>query len=197
MRPPSAPSSRSGLKPRTTACGCGPASIIGHRCRPDAVPGRRTTASASSGPAPCTWPVIAPLVVAADVTGRDVLDDLHRGGPRRRDPVAEAVEPAGSSVLYAPLMFSEYQGWDTVVQVQNTSGHINAKVKVYFLDRSGDIITTLVAWICPFGSQTYFLPVFTTCRATGSAVCASKASSGFPQAIQRGSCPALPAWRCC
>jgi hypothetical protein len=34
-----------------------------------------------------------------------------------------------------------------------------AKVKVYFLDRSGDVITTLVDWICPRGSQTFFLPV--------------------------------------
>jgi hypothetical protein len=34
-----------------------------------------------------------------------------------------------------------------------------AKVKVYFLDRGGDIITTLVDWVCPRGSQTFFLPV--------------------------------------
>jgi hypothetical protein len=32
-------------------------------------------------------------------------------------------------------------------------------VKVYFLDRSGGVITTLVDWICPRGSQTFFLPV--------------------------------------
>ncbi len=32
-------------------------------------------------------------------------------------------------------------------------------MKVYFLDRSGDVITTLVDWICPRGSQTFFLPV--------------------------------------
>ena len=39
------------------------------------------------------------------------------------------------------------------------SGVTAAKVKVYFLDRSGDIITTLVDWVCPRGSQTFFLPV--------------------------------------
>jgi len=43
--------------------------------------------------------------------------------------------------------------------VQNLSPVVNAKVKVYFLDRSGDVITTLVDWICPRGSQTFFLPV--------------------------------------
>jgi hypothetical protein len=43
--------------------------------------------------------------------------------------------------------------------VQNLSAVTAAKVKVYFLDRSGDIITTLADWICPRGSQTFFLPV--------------------------------------
>ncbi|MCB0215682.1 MAG: DUF11 domain-containing protein [Chloroflexi bacterium] len=64
----------------------------------------------------------------------------------------------GNQVNFAPLIYSEYQGWDTAIQVQNLSGTTNAKVKVYFLDKSGDIITTLVDWICPRGSQTYFLP---------------------------------------
>ena len=66
---------------------------------------------------------------------------------------------AGSQVNYAPLIYSEYQGWDTALTVQNLDPVVAAKVKVYFMDRSGDIITTLVDWICPRGSQTYFLPV--------------------------------------
>jgi len=65
----------------------------------------------------------------------------------------------GSQVNYAPLTYSEYQGWDAAIQVQNLSAVYAAKVKVYFLDRSGDIVTTLVDWICPRGSQSYFLPV--------------------------------------
>jgi len=71
----------------------------------------------------------------------------------------DAIFSQGSQVAFGPLMYSEYQGWDTGVQVQNLSAVVNAKVKVYFLDRSGDIITTLVDWICPRGSQTFFLPV--------------------------------------
>jgi len=66
---------------------------------------------------------------------------------------------AGSQVNYAPLIYSEYQGWDSALTVQNLDPVVVAKVKVYFLDRGGDIITTLVDWICPRGSQTYFLPV--------------------------------------
>jgi uncharacterized repeat protein (TIGR01451 family) len=68
----------------------------------------------------------------------------------------------GNQVNFAPLIYSEYQGWDTAIQVQNLSGTSNAKVKVYFLDKSGDVITTLVDWICPRGSQTYFLPAIAT-----------------------------------
>jgi hypothetical protein len=64
----------------------------------------------------------------------------------------------GSVVAYGPLIYSEYQGWDTGIQVQNLTPTTAAKVKVYFYDRSGDIITTLVDWVCPRGSQNFYLP---------------------------------------
>ncbi len=65
----------------------------------------------------------------------------------------------GNQVSFLPLTYSEYQGWDSAIQVQNMSAVVAAKVKVYFLDRGGDIVTTLVDWICPRGTQTFFLPV--------------------------------------
>jgi hypothetical protein len=68
----------------------------------------------------------------------------------------------GSAVAYGPLVYSEYQGWDTGIQVQNLSTTVAAKVKVYFFDRSGDIVTTLVDWVCPRGSQTFYLPAIAT-----------------------------------
>jgi hypothetical protein len=64
----------------------------------------------------------------------------------------------GSVVAYGPLIYSEYQGWDTGIQVQNLTATTAAKVKVYFYDRSGDIVTTLVDWVCPRGSQNFYLP---------------------------------------
>ena len=54
-------------------------------------------------------------------------------------------------------IYSEYQGWDTAVIVQNLSRTQAAKVKVYFLDKSGDVITTLVDWVCPRGAQSFYL----------------------------------------
>jgi len=102
-----------------------------------------------------------PLGIAVDIVGRDVLM-TYAGEPSEInytfDP-EKSITRSGNQVAFGPLIFSEYQGWDAGVQVQNMSAVAAAKVKVYFLDRSGDIITTLVDWICPRGSQTYFLPV--------------------------------------
>ncbi len=104
-----------------------------------------------------------PLAVTVDTAGRDTLTTYEGVLPPvvRADPVRPGDSPSStySRVAYGPLFYSEYQGWDTGVQVMNLSQVHNAKVKVYFYDRSGDIITTLVDWVCPRGSQTFFLPV--------------------------------------
>jgi uncharacterized repeat protein (TIGR01451 family) len=65
----------------------------------------------------------------------------------------------GDQVVFAPLVYNQMQGWDTAIQVQNHSAVTAAKVKVYFLDNGGGILETIVDWICPRGSQSYFLPV--------------------------------------
>jgi len=101
-----------------------------------------------------------PLSIVVDLIGRDVLMS-YTGNPSELKYTFEGA-PAfttGSQVAYGPLTYSEYQGWDTLIQVQNLSQVVNAKVKVYFLDRSGGVITTLIDWICPGGSQGYYLPV--------------------------------------
>jgi len=102
-----------------------------------------------------------PMGVAVDIIGRDTLM-TYVGEPAEInytfDP-NEAYYSPGNQVAFGPLIYSEYQGWDTGIQVMNLSPVVAAKAKVYFLDRSGDIITTLVDWICPRGSQTFFLPV--------------------------------------
>jgi uncharacterized repeat protein (TIGR01451 family) len=99
--------------------------------------------------------------VAVDLYGRDVLM-TYVGEPAPFDyaVLGGATSPStGERIAYGPLIYSEYQGWDTGVQVMNLHQTVNAKVKVYFMDRSGDVITTLVDWICPRGSQTFFLPI--------------------------------------
>jgi len=102
-----------------------------------------------------------PLGVAVDIVGRDMLM-TYVAEPQELnfafDP-DKAYATGGDRVAYGPLIYSEYQGWDSGLQVQNLNPVTAAKVKVYFLDRSGDVITTLVDWICPRGSQTFFLPV--------------------------------------
>ncbi|MBK6767957.1 MAG: SBBP repeat-containing protein [Ardenticatenales bacterium] len=99
--------------------------------------------------------------IAVDIIGGDVLM-TYVGEPGEInytfDPNKSTTRD-GNQVAFAPLTYSEYQGWDAGIQVQNLSAVFAAKVKIYFLDRGGDIITTLVDWVCPRGSQTFFLPV--------------------------------------
>ncbi len=105
-----------------------------------------------------------PMGIAVDIVGRDILMTYVAEPSEINytfDPT-NALFTAGNQLGFAPLVYSEYQGWDSAIQVQNLSGVVAAKVKVYFLDRSGGIITTLVDWVCPRGSQTFFLPVMAT-----------------------------------
>lgn len=94
-----------------------------------------------------------PLGLVVDQQGNDMLL-TSRGVPA--DSVS-AEFTAGSLVNFAPLLYREYNGWLTQIHVQNLSSTVNAKVKVYFLDEGGDIIQTVLDWICPRGSQTYEL----------------------------------------
>ncbi len=101
-----------------------------------------------------------PLAIAVDNVGNDVLM-TYTGVPSELNYVhqGEPLFTTGSGVAFGPLIYSEYQGWDTAVVVQNLSRVTAAKVKVYFLDRSGGIITTVADWVCAAGSQTFYLPV--------------------------------------
>ena len=67
------------------------------------------------------------------------------------------VHTMGHLFNFAPLIYREYNGWNAGIVVQNLSSVYNALVKVYFIDNSGDIIDTIVDWICPRGSQTFYL----------------------------------------
>ncbi|RME47234.1 MAG: hypothetical protein D6791_06340 [Chloroflexi bacterium] len=103
-----------------------------------------------------------PMAITIDQIGRDALM-TYNGAPSQIDYTFQNRDDAlftpGSQINYGPLIYREFNGWQTGVQVQNLSSVVNAKVKVYFIDNSGDIITTLVDWVCPRGSQTFFLPV--------------------------------------
>ncbi|MFQ5858308.1 MAG: hypothetical protein ACE5LU_22115, partial [Anaerolineae bacterium] len=94
-----------------------------------------------------------PAGVVVDHIGQDVL--MTDNGL----PAQNAIFESGSEVLFGPLIYREFQGWETSIAVQNLSGTRTAAVKVYFNDASGNIITTLVDYICPRGTQTFFLPV--------------------------------------
>ncbi len=108
-----------------------------------------------------------PAAIIVDTTGLEALT-TYQAMPAElnytiqadtpfQDQPADPLFTPGSQVNYGPLIFREHQGWDTRIQVQNLSSVLNAKVKVYFLDESGDVIHSVVDWICPRGSQAYTL----------------------------------------
>ncbi len=94
-----------------------------------------------------------PVGIIVDHIGQDIL--MTDKGVAARNAIFES----GSEVLFGPLIYREFQGWETSISVQNLSGSRYGAVKVYFYDESGNIITTLVDYICPRGTQTFFLPV--------------------------------------
>jgi hypothetical protein len=101
-----------------------------------------------------------PTGIIVDQRGADILMTYH-AKPAELNYVFNGTPyfTEGSEVAYGPLIYREQYGWDSKVYVQNLSSITAAKVKVYFLDNSGDIITTLVDWVCPRGNQTFFLPM--------------------------------------
>jgi len=115
------------------------------------------------GQIPCGWLGSAhisaeqPLGIIVDETSFDEpcgsVDQgillTHAGVP---------ADVAGSLVNYAPLIFREYQGWETNITVQNlTLTSSPTWVKVDFLDNSGNIITTVEDWVCQNGSKRFTL----------------------------------------
>jgi len=109
-----------------------------------------------------------PIAIVVDSIG--ALDDMfmsYYGVPAELNYTFNGTPyfTSGSEVLYGPLFYREDQGWSTTVAVQNMSSIVKAKVKVYFLDNSGDIVTTLVDWICPRGVQLFPLAVVDMPRA--------------------------------
>ncbi|MFN8496462.1 MAG: carboxypeptidase-like regulatory domain-containing protein [Anaerolineae bacterium] len=102
-----------------------------------------------------------PLAIVADQIGPNLLMTYNGVAA---EPCYAATggcldDGGGSQVAYGPLTYREEQGWDTRIYVQNLSGTTAAKVKVYFLDHGGGIVTTMVDWVCPRGAQLFYLPL--------------------------------------
>jgi hypothetical protein len=66
------------------------------------------------------------------------------------------------TLVYADLIFREWSGWESSIQVQNLSVTSQRTfVTVDFMDNSGDEILFLADWVCPAGSATFYLPAVT------------------------------------
>ncbi|MBM3303300.1 MAG: hypothetical protein FJY85_25560, partial [Deltaproteobacteria bacterium] len=64
------------------------------------------------------------------------------------DGVTDCAPPSSAGATnYAPLIYREFSGWDTEIEVQNLSSSDPALVQVRFLDPLGETIATMMDWI--------------------------------------------------
>lgn len=82
-----------------------------------------------------------------------VVADSHDG----RVLASTAAEPRART-RWSGLLPALPAGWRPVVQVLNPHPDLRAKVKVYLLDRGGDVITSLAGWICPQATGSFSIP---------------------------------------
>ncbi len=81
----------------------------------------------------------------------------HRARPKMEKRGEEFIEDYR---VYADLIFREWSGWSSSIQVQNLSREgLNTFVTVDFLDNSGDEVLFLADWVCPGDSTTFYLPI--------------------------------------
>ncbi len=126
-----------------------------------------------TGQIPCGWLGSAhisaeqPLGIIVDETSFDVpcmgVDRgtllTHRARPKEEFRDGELIE---DYKVYADLIFREWSGWESSIQVQNLSRvGLHTFVTVDFMDNSGDEILFLADWVCPTGSTTFYLPIVT------------------------------------
>jgi hypothetical protein len=83
-----------------------------------------------------------------------VVDSGELGGGRAGWSV---LEPSGSDLL-APLVFEADTTWQVNVIVQNHDDVLDADVKLFILDRSGDVVSTLLDTVCPGNMRRIALP---------------------------------------
>ncbi len=125
------------------------------------------------GQIPCGW--LGSAHISAEVSLGIIVDETsfdepcmgvdrgtlltHRARPKEEFRDGEPIE---DTKVYADLIFREWSGWESSIQVQNLSREgLNTFVTVDFMDNSGDEILFLADWVCPGGSTTFYLPIVT------------------------------------
>ena len=119
--------------------------------------------------------------IAVDIWGRDVLM-TYVGEPAELnytfDPT-QAVATPGNQVAYGPLIYSEYQGWDTGIQVQNLSPAVGGEGEGVLPGPVGRRDHDAGGLDLPArAARRSSCRWCTTCRATGWAACGWRARSG-------------------
>ena len=101
----------------------------------------------------------SPLAIVADIVGPESLM-TYTAQPQRLnatfDPLIDSNRPDGTA-LFAPIVYNDYDGWDSAITVQSFDSFAPIKLRLVFLSESGDTPAVVTAWLCSGGSRT-FLP---------------------------------------
>ena len=83
----------------------------------------------------------------------------HEGLEVRMGYTALPPPPGDSPAVSGPLLYQSNATWDALLTVQNLSSLVNARVQVSFLDEDGQPVTRIVNWICPRGTEFFYVPL--------------------------------------
>lgn len=99
------------------------------------------------------WGFVGSAVISASGPIVAVVNEDRAGSDR----MAYEAFVEGAPAVVAPIIFKEYNGWSTGIQVQNL-GSEPTRVEVEYLDGDGTTVATEAATIAPMASRTFYQP---------------------------------------
>ncbi len=100
-----------------------------------------------------------PLAVVTDVVAREALM-TYSAQPERLnaafDPMVDPRGPDGTA-LYAPIVYNDDGGWRSAITVQSLARSNSVKIVVSFSAENGEVVATVVDWLCAGGSRSFDL----------------------------------------
>lgn len=95
-----------------------------------------------------------------------LLDERRDEQPRRAqymtyNGVARTDSMETSYVSHVPILYRDYGGWQSSIQVQNIESQLPNLVTADFFDQDGDEIVFVADWVQPNRATTFYLPAIT------------------------------------
>jgi hypothetical protein len=112
---------------------------------------------------------------------RDLIQYMTCNGVAKTDSMET------SYVSHVPILYRDYGGWQSSIQVQNIESQDRIFVTADFFDQSGDEILFVADWVQPNRATTFYLPAITDLgdNYAGSAVVEGHSQVDYPGSHDR------------